>query len=511
MNLLGNMAGLWMLLALGLLILGTGLPVWALLIGVASAFAGAGLATGVLDLQILQALPTRTIGLLESDLLQAMPLYVFIGVLLQRVTVADALYVSLARLFRPLGGAQALAALGVGALIAPTNGSVASSSALLSRLVAPRVANLGAAQALSLVSVAATIGVVVPPSLVLLLLGDAMLMAHLEASRLPAYTQAGQRIINTQDVMHAALLPALAVLVLWAALLWLKTRKIQTNQPVAQVSRAQAAIALIAGCTIVLLLAGVFTGKLFAVEAAATGGVLLLLATLASRKLSLADWTSVCRDALQLSGALFALLVGATTFSLVFRLFGTDRWLNALLLGSSLPPLATAALILLLVGLCAWVLDAFEMIFVIVPLVAPVLIARLGDAQQAAVLLLLILQLSFLIPPMGYAVLMARARSGLPDVANRALLKTLLPLLAAQILVMVSVFALPQTVHWLDAAPAASNDAAPMSNDEITRQMQEMSGMGTQPDVVPDEAAGLPAAPDEFVPGAAKQPAKVKK
>lgn len=475
MNLFGNMAGLWMLLTLGVLILTTGLPVWALLVGVASAFAAAGLATGVMDIHILQALPARTIGLLENDLLQAMPLYVLMGVLLQRLTVADALFASLLRLFRPLGGAHALAALGVGALIAPTNGSVASSSALLSRLVAPRVAHLGAAQAVSIVSVAATIGVVVPPSLVLLLLGDAMLMAHLEASKLPGYLPVGQRIINTQDVMHAALLPALCVLLLWALVAWWNTRGLRENTPPRHLNRGQAAIALIAGSTIVLLLAGVFTGKLFAVEAAATGGVLLIAFTLASRSLRLADWTSVCADTLQLSGALFALLVGATTFSLVFRLFGTDRWLNSLLLGSTLPPLATAALILLLVGLCAWVLDAFEMIFVVVPLVAPVLIARLGDGQQAAVLLLLILQLSFLIPPMGYAVLMARARSGLV-LPNRHLLKALWPLLLVQVAVTAVVFALPQTVHWLDAPAAVSADA-PLSQDDIERQMREMSGV----------------------------------
>ena len=474
MNIFGNMAGLWMLLILGVLIITTGLPVWALLIGVASGFAAAGLATGVMDIHILQALPVRTIGLLENDLLQAMPLYVLVGVLLQRLTVADALYVSLLRVFRPLGGAHALAALGVGALIAPTNGSVASSSALLSRLVAPRVAHLGAAQAVSIVSAAATIGVVVPPSLVLLLLGDAMLMAHLEASNLPGYLQAGQRIINTQDVMHAALLPALCVLLLWALVAWWNTRNSIENVPEKPLKPRQFAIALIAGSTILLLLAGVFTGKLFAVEAAATGGVLLIAFTLASRSLRFADWTSVCADSLQLSGALFALLVGATTFSLVFRLFGTDRWLNSLLLGSTLPPLATAALILLLVGLCAWVLDAFEMIFVVVPLVAPVLIARLGDAQQAAVLLLLILQLSFLIPPMGYAVLMARTRSGLL-LSNGRLLQALWPLLLVQILVTAIVFALPQTVHWLDAPVEAVSHLPEPSDHDVIQQMEEMS------------------------------------
>jgi TRAP-type mannitol/chloroaromatic compound transport system permease large subunit len=151
-------------------------------------------------------------------------------------------------------------------------------------------------------------------------------------------------------------------------------------------------------------------------------------------------------DTLKLSGALFALLVGATTFSLVFRVFGTDRWLNALLLGSTLAAVGvTAALVLLLVALCAWVLDAFEMIFVIVPIVAPALIARLGDAQQAAVLLLLVLQLSFLIPPMGYAVLMARSRSGLPAISGRRLLGALWPMLLVQVALTVVVFAFPAT------------------------------------------------------------------
>ena len=475
MSLTGPLAGVWMLLALGALILATGLPVWALLIGVSSLFAALGLATGAFDLQILQALPVRTLGLLENDLLQAMPLYVFMGVLLQRLTVADALFSALLRLFRPLAGAHALSALGVGALIAPMNGSVASSSALLSRLVAPRMAHLDTARAVSIISVAATIGVVVPPSLVLLLLGDAMMLAHLEASRLPGYLQAGQRIINTQDVMRAALLPALGVLALWAVVAWRQARKLKEAPPQVPANRAQVAMALAAGGTIVLLLAGVFTGKLYAVEAAATGAMLLVVSALLGRSLPAAGWQAVLADTLKLSGALFALLVGATTFSLVFRIFGTDRWLNGLLLGSTLPPGVTAALVLLLVALCAWVLDAFEMIFVIVPIVAPALIARLGDAQQAAVLLLLVLQLSFLVPPMGYAVLMARSRSGLPAISSRRLLAALWPMLLVQVTLTAAVFAFPAAVHWLDEPAPATSTQAPMADDEITRQMKEMS------------------------------------
>ena len=202
----------------------------------------------------------------------------------------------------------------------------------------------------------------------------------------------------------------------------------------------------------------------------------MILATLASRSLSLPAWREVLHDTLTLSGALFALLVGATTFSLVFRAFGTDRWLSELVLQSTWSPQLTALCVLLFVVLCAWVLDAFEMIFVVIPIIAPALIAKLGDAQQAAVLLLLVLQTSFLIPPMGYAVLMVRSRGGLGAASTSALVKSLLPFILVQVAVTVSVFALPTTVHLLDAPKAAESSEPAKSEDDIVKQMREMSG-----------------------------------
>ncbi len=476
MSLIGPAAGAWMLLALAVLVVSTGLPVWALLCAVASAFAALGVLGGQFDLNILAALPTRLVGLLEHDLLQALPLYVFIGVLLQRLSVADALFSSLCRLFRRSGAGPSLAALGVGALIAPMNGSVASSSALLARLVAPRLGGADAARATALISVSATIGVVVPPSLVLILLGDAMLNAHTEASNLPGFTLGTQRIINTQDLFHAALLPAAAVLALWALVAWWQGRSERHQAAPVAPRRSEMALALLAVGAILVLLAGVFTGKIYAVEGAASGGVLLIVSTLTSRALNRVQWSEVLGNTLALSGALFALLVGATSFSLVFRLFGTDRWFAALVLGSTLAPQLTAALVLLLVALCAWVLDAFEMVFVIIPVLAPPLIMHLGDAQQAAVLLLLVLQLSFLIPPMGYAVLMARSRSGLAQVSSARLVRALRPFILAQLALTLIVFAVPSAVHLLDAPAAAISAEAPLSDQEIARQLQEMAG-----------------------------------
>jgi TRAP-type mannitol/chloroaromatic compound transport system permease large subunit len=305
-----------------------------------------------------------------------------------------------------------------------------------------------------------------------------MLGAHTEASNLPGFVLGNQRIINTQDVFNAALLPALAVLLLWTAVAWWQGRKFKVNESLAPLKRAQAAISLIAVSVILVLLGAVFAGKMFAVEAAASGGVLLIMLALLSRALGWPQWRLLLADTLALSGALFALLVGASTFSLVFRLLGSDRWIAGLVLNVTLAPLATAALVLLSVALCAWVLDAFEMIFVIIPIVAPPLIARLGDAQQTAVLLLLVLQLSFLIPPMGYAVLMARARAGLGSVATWPLLKALLPFVLVQCAVTALVFVAPWTVHQLDAPASVVSLDPPLSVQELEQQMRAMG----QPD-----------------------------
>src|SRR6185295_8370652 len=223
-------AGLWMLLAVAVALLATGLPAYAVLMGVSVLFGVFGLALGGLDFGLLTALPGRIIGLLENDLLQALPLYDLMGSLLNRLPLAD-------RLFRcgvALGGkssaAPALATLGLGALLAPMNGSVGASVAMLSRSVAPKLDARGvpAAQSTALVCVASTLGVVIPPSLVLILLGDAMMRAHTEAANV---TKAMVRIVNTQDIFRGALVPAALFLALCLIVAWAMGRRTPQRGP----------------------------------------------------------------------------------------------------------------------------------------------------------------------------------------------------------------------------------------------------------------------------------------
>jgi tripartite ATP-independent transporter DctM subunit len=469
MNGLWATGGLWMLLSLGVLTVSTGLPVWTLLLGVSSLFATIGCLFGVVELNILAAMPSRLIGLLDNDLLQALPLYVAVGILLQKLSLADAWFSVVQSALKPLGGAPGVATLSVGALIAPMNGSVASSANLISRLVAPRLRHLAPAKAIALTSAAATIGVVIPPSLVLILLGDAMLRAHTEASNLPGFVMGQSRIINTQDVFHSALLPGLGILLLWALIALWHGRNVEPSKDVP--ARKQLVLAGVSASVVVLLLAGVFQGKFFAVEAAATGGVLLAVMTLMTRTLSLRQWGELLDDAMNLTGALMALLVGATVFSLIFRLFGTDRWILEILVHSPFSPMLTSALVLVLVGVCASVLDAFEMIFVVLPIVAPALIAMLGDAQQSAVLLLLVLQASFLVPPMGYAVMMARSTFESTQ-GIRSIFAALSPYILVQVGAFLLVFFVPSVVHQLDSAAV---QVVPESEEEVIQKMREMS------------------------------------
>jgi tripartite ATP-independent transporter DctM subunit len=461
-------AGFWMLALVGIAMIATGLPAFMVLIGVAVLFAVLGLALHVLPYSILTALPIRITGLLETDLLQALPLYVLMGALLNHLPLAEILFRAGAVAFARSAAAPVLSAIGLGALLAPMNGSVGASVAALSRVVQPRLLARGipAPQSLAIVCVASTLGVVVPPSLVLILLGDTMLRAHTEAINA---TGVMARVINTQDVFRGALVPAAMFLLLAVALAWWQGRR---AVPAARerLSRRDGAVAALTLAFIVALFAAVIAGYLYAVEGAATGAFALFMIGLASGTLRRQTLRLVLRDTMAVTGALFALFVAATTFTLVFRAFGTDQLLAVLIGRIPGGAIGAAVVTLLLLALCAFVLDAFEIILVIIPLVMPPLLILVPDAVWMATLALLALQGSFLMPPFGYAVMMARTVLR-ESVAFPALVRAVAPFLGAQLLVLALVVAFPVLTHL--AEPAARTRAT-RSDADVRRQLDNI-------------------------------------
>ncbi|HEX3537135.1 MAG TPA: TRAP transporter large permease subunit [Stellaceae bacterium] len=470
-------AGLAMLALVILLMIASGLPAFIVLIGVSVVFAAFGVCSGAFSYSLLTALPARLSGLLETDLLQALPLYVLMGALLDHLPLADILFRAGARVFSGTPAAPLLSAIGVGAMLAPMNGSVGASAATLSRVIHPRLISRGtsAERSLSIVCVVSTLGVVVPPSLVLILLGDTMLRAHTEAINA---TGVRARVINTQDVFQGALIPAGLFLITCIALAWWLGRRAVADAapPGRPLGPGEWVVAILAPLFIVGLLASVVTGYMYAVEAAATGALVLALSGLATRTLRGEVLATVLRDTMAVTGALFAIFVAATTFTLVFRAFGSDRLLAVAVAQLSGSPTGTAVAVLAFIGACALVLDAFEIILVVVPVVMPPVLMQIPDPVWMAVLTLLVLQASFLVPPFGYAVMMARTR-----IAQRLdlhlVVRALAPFVCAQLLVLAAVIAMPQLTRL--AKPGATAPA-PLSDEEVRRRLDAIPGINPQ-------------------------------
>jgi tripartite ATP-independent transporter DctM subunit len=465
--------GLALLVLVGAGIVFTGLPAAVVLIAVATFGAMLGVVSGVIDVSILGALPGRLINLLENDLLQALPLYVAMGLLLDRLPIADALYRAGIAALPRRPSAPLVSGMMLGALLGPMNGSVGASVLGLSRVVSPRLAaeGLPAPNRHAIIAVASTLGVLVPPSLVLILLSDAMLSAHTVALTAKG---SSDRVVNTQDIFHAALVPGGIFLILCLALSWIVGRAATRVPDRERLTAGQGLLAAVALASLMVLLGGVAFGYFYAVEAAAMGAFALLVAGLVTERLRGGVLKKVLNDTIALTGALFALLLAATTFTLILRLLGTADLVGKMV--SSIPggDITAVAVVLCVIGISAFVLDAFEIIFVIVPIVIPPLLIRIADARWVSVLVLLTLQSSFLLPPFGYALMMVRSALKEP-VAFRLFVSALAPFLAAQWFLLLLVLLFPQLTHLgqsLDDRPRVPS--APLSDEEFNKRLHEM-------------------------------------
>ena len=343
-------------------IIATGLPAAMVLIVAATLGAIIGIVTGAIDASTLWALPSRLINLFENDLLQALPLYVTMGLLLDRLPIADALYRAGNAVLPRSPSAPLVSGMMLGALLGPMNGSVGASVLGLSRVVSPRLAAEGIEAPVrhAIVAVASTLGVLVPPSLVLILLSDAMLSAHTIAVTATGRTTVSS-IRRTSFTPHSCREPFFSPSASRYPGSPAERDKGARPRPPDGRPGMACGRALV---SLVVLLGGVTLGYFYAVEAAAMGAFALLAAGLLTGRLHRAALSKLLSDAIALTGALFSLLVAATTFTMVLRLLGTADLVGKMV--SSIPggDIAAVAVVLCVLGISAFVLDAFEIIFV---------------------------------------------------------------------------------------------------------------------------------------------------
>ncbi len=445
---------LLVLLALLALLLGLGVPVAFALAGAALAAALLGAALGSFDPVYLQAFPNRLFGIMGNETLLAVPLFVFMGVMLERARIAEELLASMARLFGGLRGGLALSVLAVGALMAASTGIVGATVVTMGLISLPAMLARGYDPRLAAGTVAAagTLGQIIPPSIVLVLLGDQLSSAYQQAQLRQGVF--APETVSIGDLFAGALVPGLLLVALYAVYLagvaWLRPAHAPAERERAgwRAWLVALRLALVPLALIVAVLGSIIAGMATPTEAAAVGAVGAMLAAWLRGRLSLAVLRAVGEETVLISAMVFAILIGATLFSLVFRGFGGDDAVHQAL--GALPGGAMGALlaVMLLMFLLGFVLDFIEIVFVVVPIAAPVLLAMGVDPVWLGVLMAVNLQTSFLTPPFGFALFYLRGVAP-PALPTAAIWRGAMPFVALQLLLLALLFLFPPLVTFL--------------------------------------------------------------
>jgi tripartite ATP-independent transporter DctM subunit len=450
--------------AIAFALLMLGFQVAFTLVGTAILMAAVGSLLGVFDFHLLSALPLRIIGLMENDLLQAIPLFLYLGVVLERSTLAADLLEGMSGLFGARAGGIGIASFIIGALFAPMTGAVGATVLTIGLLALPSMLEAGYDKRLAsgIVCSAGTLGTILPPSIVLILLASFMQGATVEAQ-----LARGETVVNPltiENLYLGAFGPGMLVLGLGVAYVALVAyfRPERCPPAPAVLAHPPSFNALIFRlfvplALIMALLGAIITGTMYTVEAAASGAIGATLYALARRQLTLRRLAETVQSVMKLTGMVFMLLIGATTFSLVFRGFSGDVYVTHLL--SSLPG-GTVGPVAVVMAVCfglGFFLDALEIIFLVVPVAMPPLLFLGADPVWLAVLTAINLQTSFLHPPFGFALFFMRSVAP-KSISTGDIYWGAVPFIFVQLIVLALVWAQPAMVS---AIPAAWNAGTP--------------------------------------------------
>lgn len=428
-----------------------GYPVAFTLGGTALLTAGLGIVGGVFDAELLRAFPDRLYGIMQNGTLMAVPLFVLMGVMLERARIAEELLVNLARVFSGIPAGMAVSVVVVGALLAASTGIVGATVVTMGLMSLPTMLKRGYSPKLATGTICATgtLGQIIPPSIALVLLGDTLSNAYQQA-------QLSQGIFNPQpvsvgDLFVGAIIPGLLLVAAYILYLLFIARHepATTRGEHEEVELLQTLKSLVPPIALMLLVLGsIITGAATPTEAAAVGALGAGFLAWSRGALGWKRASEVGQSTLQVTAMVFAILIGASLFSLVFRGFGGEEVVTHLF--ESLPGGVVGAtlLVMLVIFLLGFILDFIEITFVVVPIVGPVLLAMGLDPVWLGVMIALNLQTSFLTPPFGFALFYLRGVAP-EEVATGAIYRGVVPFIAIQLLVMCLLALWPSLATWL--------------------------------------------------------------
>jgi len=443
-----------LMFAVTFLVLVAGYPVAATLAGVGLLFAFIGIIFGIFDATILGFIPSRVFGIVTNQTLIAVPLFVLMGITLERTEIAKTLLESMSRLFSKFPGGLGLAVIIVGMLMAASTGIVGATVVTMGLLALPTLLEKGYDPKLATGTIAATgtLGQIIPPSIALVLLGDVLSNAYQQAQ-----LQQGvfaPKTVSVGDLFAGALIPGIVLVAMYSLFMFFQTTRQKHNSVAVEKTRPKGnSYGLIKGFAppfilIISVLGSILFGYATPTEAAALGAMGSLFLAALSRNLSFSILHEISQSTMRTTAMVFFILLGASIFSLVFRGFGGDDLVQSFFADMPGGVWGAVAVVMVVIFFLGFILDFIEITYVVVPIVGPSLMALGVDPIWLGVLIAVNLQTSFLTPPFGFALFYLRGVAP-QSISTRTIYRGVMPFVTLQLCLLGFLCLWPKLATWL--------------------------------------------------------------
>jgi len=447
-----NYTSIYMFLAVCLALM-LGYPVAFTLAGTALVFAAGGILFGHFDPAFLGAFPGRLFGTMTNTTLIAVPLFIMMGIVLEKSRVAEELLDNMARAFAGLKGGLGISVVVVGMMLAASTGIVGATVVTMGLLSLPSMLKRGYDPALATGTICATgtLGQIIPPSIALVLLGDILSSAYQQAQL--SLNIFNPKTVSVGDLFIGALVPGLLLVTLYILYISIYARLRPQHAPAVQEIEKIDKVQLLRGLIPPLLLIATVLGSILSgaatpTEAAGVGALGALLLALGKKQLSWPRMREIVVNSTEVTCMVFMILVGAALFSLVFRGFGGEELIQGFFVDMPGGTLGATLVVMLVIFLLGFILDFIEITFVVVPIVGPILLQMGVDPVWLGIMIAINLQTSFLTPPFGFALFYLRGVA--PEtVPTRAIYRGVIPFIIIQLAVLAMLVIWPALVTWL--------------------------------------------------------------
>ncbi len=398
----------------------------------------------------LNLLPNRYMGTINNFMLMAVPLFIYMGIMLEKSGLAESLLETMANLFGSMRGGLAISVVIVGALLAASTGIVGATVVTMGVISLPVMLKRGYKPELAtgVICSSGTLGQIIPPSVVLILL----------AEQINATTR-GASQVDVGTMFKAAFLPGFLLVIAYIAYILIISRLRPSWAPALPVEEVQAMRGpgffkrvfkafFLPFTLIIAVLGSIFMGIASPTEAAAVGAVGATLLTILEGRFNLEILNAVMRQTMALTAMVFWILLGATTFTLVFRTLGGDEYLIHIIQSADLSAMAFLTIVMIVVFICGFFIDFIEIIFIFIPVVTPIFDIYEVDMLWVGILMAINLQTSFLTPPFGFSLFYLKGVAP-PEITTQHLYRGIIPFIIIQILMMAIIILYPDLIYLI--------------------------------------------------------------